>query len=232
MGQPNMTLPQLLVVAKQPAAGQTKTRLCPPLTGETAAALYECFLRDTIEIMRATPDVARGIVYLPADATGYFQQLAPDFTLTLQVGADLGERLDQLLTAALMQGAPAAVVMDSDSPTLPVAYLREAFAHLAAGADVVLGPCDDGGYYLIGLRQPQPRLLREVPMSTPTVLRDTLAIANELGLRVALLPTWYDVDTGAELERLRRELAATVPDGLASPAHYTRAFLQTALSER
>jgi len=231
MGQPNMTLPQLLVVAKQPAAGQTKTRLCPPLTGETAAALYECFLRDTIEIMRATPNVGRGIVYLPAAATAYFRQLAPEFTLTLQVGADLGARLDHALTAALTQGANAAVIMDSDSPTLPAAYLGEAFAHLAAGADVVLGPCDDGGYYLIGLRQPQPRLLREVPMSTPTVLRDTLTIANELGLRVALLPTWYDVDTGAELQRLRRELAATATDSLASPAHHTRAFLHSTLRE-
>lgn len=227
MGQTSMALPQLLVVAKQPAAGQTKTRLCPPLTGETAAALYECFLRDTIEIMRATPAVGRGIVYLPAEATAYFHQLAPDFTLTLQVGADLGERLDHALTVALTQGATAAVIMDSDSPTLPVAYLREAFVHLAEGADVVLGPCDDGGYYLIGLRRPQPRLLREVPMSTPTVLRDTLAIAAELGLCVALLPTWYDVDTGAELQRLRCELATTAADGLASPAHYTRAFLQT-----
>lgn len=227
MEQTMMALPQLLVVAKQPAAGQTKTRLCPPLTGETAAALYECFLRDTIEIMRATPNVGRGIVYLPAAATAYFRQLAPEFTLTLQVGADLGARLDHALTAALTQGANAAVIMDSDSPTLPAAYLGEAFAHLAAGADVVLGPCDDGGYYLIGLRQPQPRLLREVPMSTPTVLRDTLAIAEALGLRVALLPTWYDVDTGAELQRLRRELATTATDSLASPAQYTRAFLQT-----
>ena len=70
----------------------------------------------------------------------------------------MGERLDHLLTAALAQGATAAVVMDSDSPTLPVAYVSEAFARLAEGADVVLGPCDDGGYYLIGLKQPQPRL--------------------------------------------------------------------------
>lgn len=223
--------PMLLVVAKQPAAGQTKTRLCPPLTGKTAAALYECFLRDTIAIMRATPDVGRGIVYLPADAADYFRQLAPDFTLTSQVGADLGERLDHALTTALTQGASAAVIMDSDSPTLPVAYLSAAFTHLQEGADVVLGPCDDGGYYLIGLRHPQPRLLREVPMSTPTVLRDTLTIANELGLRVALLSTWYDVDTGAELQRLRRELAATTTDGLASPAHHTRAFLHSTLCE-
>jgi rSAM/selenodomain-associated transferase 1 len=224
-----MTQPMLLVVAKQPAAGQTKTRLCPPLTGATAAALYECFLRDTLEIMRSVPTATPGIVYLPAAAVGYFRDLAPDFRLTLQEGADLGERLDNLLTTALAQGATASVVMDSDSPTLPVAYVSEAFSRLQEGADVVLGPCDDGGYYLIGLKQPQPRLLREVQMSTPTVLRDTLAIAEELGLRVALLPTWYDVDTAAELQRLRQELATLSADDGSSPARYTRAFLETQL---
>ncbi|MCE7986464.1 MAG: glycosyltransferase [Caldilinea sp. CFX5] len=219
----------LLVVAKQPAAGQTKTRLCPPLTGATAAALYECFLRDTLAIMRSVPAVTPGLVYLPAAAAGYFRELAPDFVLTLQEGADLGERLDNLLTAALAQGAKAAVVMDSDSPTLPVVYVSAAFTHLHEGADVVLGPCDDGGYYLIGLKRPQPRLLREVQMSTPTVLRDTLAIAEELGLRVALLPTWYDVDTAAELQRLRQELATMPAASPASPASHTRAFLETQL---
>jgi glycosyltransferase A (GT-A) superfamily protein (DUF2064 family) len=119
--------------------------------------------------------------------------------------------------------------MDSDSPTLPVAYVSEAFSRLQEGADVVLGPCDDGGYYLIGLKQPQPRLLREVQMSTPTVLRDTLAIAEELGLRVVLLPTWYDVDTAAELQRLRQELATMSANDGSSPARHTRAFLETQL---
>lgn len=222
-----MMQPMLMVVAKKPAAGQTKTRLCPPLTGETAAALYECFLRDTLDIMRMTPQVTRCVVYLPADAASYFRAIAPDFVLMHQQGADLGTRLDNLLTEALRQGASAAVVMDSDSPTLPAAYLTEAFMRLAEGADVVLGPCDDGGYYLIGLKQPQPRLLREVPMSTPTVLRDTLHIAEELRLRVALLPTWYDVDTAAELQRLNQELQGTsAAESLISPAHQTRAFLQ------
>lgn len=220
----------LMVVAKQPAAGQTKTRLCPPLTGETAATLYECFLRDTLDIMRMAPDVTRAIVYLPEDAAGYFRELAPDFVLMRQRGSDLGERLDNLLTEALAQGATAAVVMDSDSPTLPAAYPAEAFTRLQEGADVVLGPCDDGGYYLIGLKHPQPRLLREVQMSTPTVLRDTLLIAKDLGLRVVLLPTWYDVDTAAELQRLRLELnGAPATGSLLSPAHHTRTFLATNL---
>ena len=211
----------LLVVAKRPAAGQTKTRLCPPLAAEAAAALYECFLRDTLDVMRAVPGVARAIAYLPQAANDYFRALAPDMALAPQRGADLGARLDHLLSDALAAGASQAVVIDSDSPTLPAAYVAEAFARLDAGTDVALGPCDDGGYYLIGLKRPQPRLLREVQMSTPFVVRDTLALADELGLRVALLPAWYDVDTAAELERLRGELASA-RNGV---ARHTRAFL-------
>jgi glycosyltransferase A (GT-A) superfamily protein (DUF2064 family) len=142
-------------------------------------------------------------------------------TLLPQRGADLGVRLDNLLSDALANGATAAVVMDSDSPTLPPALVEEAFVRLDAGDDVVLGPCDDGGYYLIGLRSPQPRLTRDVTMSTATVLQDTLAIAAGLGLRVHLLPVWYDVDTAAELERLHGELRDQ-PAGVA--AHTRRWF--------
>jgi rSAM/selenodomain-associated transferase 1 len=202
----------LIVVAKQPAAGQTKTRLCPPLTGPTAAMLYECFLRDTLAVIRQVDGVRRMIAYLPEDAAGYFRDLAPDMELTPQRGADLGERLANLLGDTLAGGAQQVVVMDSDSPTLPVHYVNQAFTTLDGPCDVVLGPCDDGGYYLIGLKQPQPRLLREVPMSTPTVVRDTLALAAELGLRAALLPTWYDIDTAAELLRLERELLTLPPE--------------------
>ncbi len=211
----------LLVVAKRPAAGQTKTRLCPPFTGEAAAALYACFLRDTLDIMRQVPDVTCGIVYLPEDAAGYFQALAPDMTLTPQHGAGLGERLDHLLTHALENGAQQVVVMDSDSPTLPAEYLVQAFAALDGPSEVVLGPCEDGGYYLIGLKRPQPRLLCDVEMSTPNVVHDTLVLAEQLGLKVTLLPTWYDVDTVAELARLRAEVAA-LP---VAAARHTRAFL-------
>jgi len=211
----------LLVVAKQPAAGQTKTRLCPPLTGAAAAALYAYFLRDTLDLMRQVPDVGRGIVYFPEAALDYFSALAPDMQLSLQQGTGLGERLDHLLTAALEAGASQAIVMDSDSPTLPADYLVQAFDALAGPSDVVLGPCEDGGYYLIGLKRPQPRLLREIQMSTAYVVRDTLTLAEQLGLQVALLPTWYDVDTVAELDRLRAELHDAPPHA----ARHTRAFL-------
>src|SRR6266516_1600481 len=116
----------LLVVAKRPAAGQTKTRLCPPLTGAAAAALYECFLLDTLDLMRRVPGVARGIVYLPEADAAYFRATAPDMAYTPQRGADLGERLDNLLTDALAAGARQAIVIDSDSPTLPAAYIVQA----------------------------------------------------------------------------------------------------------
>lgn len=205
----------LMVVAKQPIPGQTKTRLCPPLTTSQAADLYGCFLRDTLDAMRKVPEVYRVIGFLPEDARDYFVQLAPDMELVCQRGSSLGERLDNLLTGALAGEAARAVVIDSDSPTLPVNYLSRAFERLE-GADVVLGPTRDGGYYLIGLKQPQPNLLHQVEMSTSHVLRDTTALAKASGLVVSLLPTWYDVDTIADLRVLEGEIAGAGADGRAT----------------
>lgn len=202
----------LLVVAKQPVPGQTKTRLCPPLTPIQAAELYECFLLDTLDIMRKVQGVRRVIGYLPEDADGYFSQIAPDMELVCQRGDTLGERLDNLISAALAGGSPRVVVMDSDSPTLPAAYVALAFERLN-GADVVLGPTHDGGYYLIGVKVPQPNLLRQVKMSTPHVLADTLELAKASGLAISLLPGWYDVDTIADLQHLEREVSSMTANG-------------------
>ncbi len=211
MSNPNT----LLVVAKQPVPGDTKTRLCPPLSYAQAAALYECFLYDTLDLMRKVVNVQCGIGFLPEDAREYFHRLAPDMELTCQVGASLGERLDHLLTQALASGSGRAVVMDSDSPTLPAEYISQAFDRLE-DADVVLGPTRDGGYYLIGMKQPQPRLLRQVQMSTPHVLADTLALAEAAGLAVSLLPTWYDIDTIADLHQLDAEITSFSMNGNAA----------------
>ncbi len=211
----------LLVIAKRPAEGQTKTRLNPPFSDQEAAQLYECFLQDMLLVARAVPQVSRLINYWPLEAIDFFQQLGPDFELIPQHGDNLGQRLDNILTHCLTYGFDQAVITNSDSPTLPAAYLGRAFV-LLNQADVVLGPCDDGGYYLIGLTRPQPRLLREVEMSTPSVLKDTLALAAEEGLRVALLPTWYDVDTVSGLNRLIEELRQTA----AEVAPHTRRFLK------
>jgi glycosyltransferase A (GT-A) superfamily protein (DUF2064 family) len=151
------------------------------------------------------------VLYQPDAARAYFRALAPDFVLLAQQGDDLGARLDNALTYCLTQaGASKAVIMDTDSPTLPWEVLDQAFTLLDT-ADVVLGPCDDGGYYLIGLTRPAPRLLREVTMSTPHVVEDTLALAAAEGLTTALLPCWYDVDTAAELARLIQDLSRLPP---------------------
>ena len=196
----------LLVVAKKPAPGKTKTRLCPPLNHSQAAELYECFLRDTIAIMQRVPGVVSKIVYLPKDAQSYFRDLAPDMELIQQRGDSLGERLDNLLADELQNGAEKAVVINSDSPTLPAAFLVQAFEQLST-ADVVLGPTFDGGYYLIGMKEPQSHLLREVKMSTPSVLQDTLDLASRSRVMISLLPEWYDVDTGDDLLRLQNDIA-------------------------
>jgi hypothetical protein len=212
----------LLVVAKRPTAGQTKTRLSPPLTPEQAAGLYECFLLDTLDLMRQVPGVQPVVAYLPAEAQAFFSRQAPDFEHFVQSGSDLGARLDNALNEYLRRGYRHVAIMNSDGPTLPLACLVAAFEALAGDADVVLGPAEDGGYYLIGLKRPAPRLLREVRMSTPHAAAETLALAAEDGLEVALLPTWYDVDDAASLARLEAELAGT-PAGVAV---HTRAFLR------
>lgn len=232
----------LIVVAKKPVPGNTKTRLCPPLNFEQAAELYECFLRDTLDLMRRVPGVIHWVGYLPGEvrtspslnsqsgkeidadsaSIAYFHQLAPDMQLVCQLGASLGDRLDHLLTQALHNGAGRAVVMDSDSPTLPPEYLSQAFEKLQEN-DVVLGPTRDGGYYLIGMKKPHPYLL-EVQMSTPNVLSDTLALANKFNLKVSLLPEWYDIDTVAELNQLHSELTSP---GQQDAAVHTRRWLAT-----
>ena len=216
-----------MVMAKEPLPGRTKTRLSPPLSSRQATDLYRCLLQDTLELMKRIEGVRPIIAYLPPDAEPFFRRIAPPgFDFLAQVGSDLGERLDNALTRYLQTGYQQAVVMDSDSPTLPPDYLRQAFRELEKPAvDVVLGPAHDGGYYLIGLKSPCSALFRGIAMSTPTVMAETLERAQEQGLRVACLPEWYDVDTAEELERLVDELRSQ-PD---HRAPRTRAFLSSTL---
>lgn len=134
----------LIVVAKRPQAGHTKTRLTPPLSPIRAAELYKRFLIYTLDLIRQTPNAKPVIAYWPADEEAYFKSLAPDFELLPQCGDDLGERLDNALSHYLNSGFDKAVIVDSDSPTLPGEYLTQAF-NLLNTADVVLGPCDTEG---------------------------------------------------------------------------------------
>lgn len=190
-------------MAKRPSPGQTKTRLTPPLTPQQAADLYECFLRDVLDIVQRVPDITPFIAASPPETQSYFAQLAPDFGFVPQIGQSLSQRLHFVMAHLCETGFEQVVAINSDSPNLPPGYLHQAFSLLAGPSlDVVFGPCEDGGYYLIGWKRPNPRLILNVQMSTDHVLQDSLAIAKEEGLRVALLPEWYDVDEPADLTRL------------------------------
>lgn len=211
----------LITVAKRPKAGATKTRLCPPFSLAEAAAFYDCLMRDTLALMRRVPEVKPVVAYTPADEEDYFRRLiANGFDCIPQRGADLGERLLNALTHYLSRGYGRAVIMNSDGPTLPVTHLVEAFTGLDE-ADVTLGPGHDGGYYLIGMKCPRPGLFEDIDWSTERVVAQTLARAQQLGLSVHCLPEWYDIDTAADLARLRAEFRAH-PD---HPAGHTREFL-------
>lgn len=209
------------IMAKTPKAGEVKTRLCPPLSPAGAAELYRCFLLDKIEQVRSLKTASPAIAYTPAEGRAFFEQVAPGFILVAQWGADLGARLANSLGELLDRGHRAALAIDSDTPTLPLGFLEQALdLATTTDADLVLGPTEDGGYYLIGLRTVHRELFETMAWSTSQVLPETIRRAQAKGLRVASLPPWYDIDTPADLARLRARLAGS-SDG---PRH-TRRFL-------
>ena len=210
------------IMAKAPRAGEVKTRLCPPLSLEDAAELYRRFLLDKIEQVKALRTASPALAYTPAEASAFFEEVAQGFILVPQRGTDLGDRLASSLGELLDKGHRGALAIDSDTPTLPLGFLQRALDLVTTPEiDVVLGPTEDGGYYLIGLRTVHRELFEAIAWSTSQVLPETLRRADAKGLRVACLPPWYDIDTPDDLARLRVALAASDGD---SPRH-TRRFL-------
>ncbi len=211
------------VMARMPVPGQVKTRLVPPLTPLAAARLYAGFLRDAIDRLARINGIRPFVAYTPPAADGFFAGLVPPGFSTLpQTGGDLGERLAAVSGALFSRGATTVVLCDSDSPTLPGRYIGEAFRRLDE-TDIVIGPCDDGGYYLIGMRRCTPRLFAGIPWSSPYVTQRTVEAAERLDLSVFLLEPWYDVDTAADLDRLCREVAGSPEDD--AFARHTRCTL-------
>jgi rSAM/selenodomain-associated transferase 1 len=202
--------PAVAVMAKAPGMSPVKSRLHSILAPAEATELYRCFLLDRLDAVAGLPGIDAVVAFTPVEAEGVMRTLAPrGLRLVPQRGEDLGERLSTLLTELLEEGHEGAIAIDSDSPTLPMAYVAEAAKVLAEGKDdVVLGPCDDGGYYLIGLRSPRPHSFEGIPWSTDVVLAKTLEKAQERDLSVHVLPPWFDVDTETDLTRLHREMTA------------------------
>jgi len=222
----------LAVMTKAPQAGRVKTRLVPPLTPEQAAELNKCFLRDTAAAISSacsrseTATGACGIaVYTPVGAESAYTDILPaDFSLLPQRGEKFGERLYFAVEDLFDCGFESVCLIDSDSPTVPAENFQQAVELLRMSEDrVVLGPSDDGGYYLIGVKKPHRHLFDQIDWSTERVLIQTMQRATEIGLELKLLPTGYDVDDGVSLQRLRRELLANTTSADAAP--HTREFL-------
>lgn len=197
----------LVIMAKAPVPGEVKTRLCPPLSFDHAAELYSCMVRDRIlQVIRFHE--LRVFLALPyAVDPEQAAKLACGLEVVTQRGEGLGERLQSSAEAVFRMGYSRVLLADSDSPTLPSHYISQALSMLQeTPGQAVLGPTIDGGYYLIGLSAPCAELFRDIPWSTPSVLNCTLQRAAEAGVKVSLLPEWYDVDTGGDLIRLREDL--------------------------
>ena len=210
------------IMAKAPRAGVGKTRLCPPLSPDEAAGLYRCFLLDTIDRIRALEGASVAIAHAAATDRAFFEDACPELVLVAQHGPDLGTRLANVFDQLFGRGFRAVLAMGADTPTLPGEFLRRALDALAdPRLDLALGPTEDGGYYLIGLRAPRPELFEGIPWSTSRVFDETMRRARAVTLNVAVLPRWYDVDTIDDLRRLRASLAG--PAGADAPR--TRDFL-------
>jgi len=214
-------------MAKVPGWAPVKTRLQPPLTAAEADALAMALLLDRVDEVAGLAGVTPVVAFTPAAARPLLEPLVPPrVRLVVQRGEDLSERLRGLFDELLAEHA-VAMVLDCDSAMLPMRWVADGLDMLQrGGADVVIGPSEDGGYWSIGLRRPRAELFDGIPWSTDGVRTTTLARATALGLSARLLPSTFDVDTPADLRRLRETVGAE------GGPRRTAALLRGALAER
>jgi uncharacterized protein len=214
-----MSRPVVIVMVKVPRAGFVKTRLVPELSETAASALAACFAQD---VVRSAGRVADNllIAYTPSDGRSLLEALLPgNFLWFEQQGEDLGARLENAGVHAAALGFTPLIFIGADSPTLPPPFIATAIEWLTAEeSDIVLGPTEDGGYYLLGLRRPECGLFQDIAWSASQTYEQTAQNAARLGLRLLQLPPWYDVDTPSDLLRLRAELSSDDAARLRAPA--------------
>ena len=193
------------LLAKTPGPGRVKTRLVPPLTTEEAAAVARACLTTTLRWLLPAAGLPCTL-FLDGEPEPWIAALAAKRGIAVapQAPGDLGARLLAAFHALRASGAARVLAVGADSPTLPPERIPEA-ARALDDADVVLGPTEDGGYYLVGARRGEETILRDIPWSTERVLEVTRARAAEAGLAVRLLPAWYDVDGPEDGKRLAEE---------------------------
>jgi uncharacterized protein len=217
-----MTRPIVAIMARAPSS-EGKSRLIRDLRTSDGAGLRRALLSDTFESISAL-EAAKAVLYTPMECEAEIRALTPFPAVFLpQRGATLGDRMRDGTRDLLQSGFDAVVVIGSDLPTLPPANVTVALGILARGGEVlVLGPADDGGYYLIGLTQPRPELFARIPWGTPLVFQRTCDAAEALGISVETLPRWYDVDSASDLRRVWHYSGPDVA------ARHTRAWLAAA----
>ena len=195
---------RLIIFLKAPRPGAVKTRLAEALGPNAACAAYRRLVETLIDNLAPLPRV--DLCFTPVEAAAEIKPwLRPGWSAIPQVGGDLGERLHAAFTEHFATAGQSVVIIGSDCPDVTATDIKDAWRALESH-DVVLGPALDGGYWLIGLRAPQPALFANIPWSTDRVFGETMARTRENGLRVALLRELSDVDTAADWERwLARE---------------------------
>jgi uncharacterized protein len=209
--RPTMARCGIAIMAKESTPGRTKTRLVPPLTFDEAAALNTAFLQDIAEnVLQAArhSEIAGYVAFAPRGSESFFRSiLPPAIGLIDACLPTFGDCLLHTATYLLARGHQSAVVLNSDSPTLPTALLIETAEALARpGERAVLGPSSDGGYYLLGIKTAHRRLFEDITWSTERVAAQTRERAREIKLDVHMLPVWYDVDDADGLRQLHSEI--------------------------
>jgi rSAM/selenodomain-associated transferase 1 len=197
-----------------PRHGAVKTRMVPHLDLDEALALHVALVEDSLDLLRAAAARTGGSPFLalsepwkppPDGPARSLSRAIGEIALLPQRGGDLGDRLRHTCDDLFERRHRGVVVIGSDSPTLPPDRLVQALTALQQGADAVVGPSEDGGYYLIGVARNLPGLFEGVAWGTRTVYADTVATARRLRLRTEILPPWYDIDRPEDLARLHRE---------------------------
>ncbi len=233
----------IVLYARVPRPGAVKTRFIPLLGAGGAADLHRALLADSLRLIRRAATAAGATPYLSFSGAWRVPRRGPDGAIARaaagiarlpQTGGDLGRRMRATLLLLLERGHDRVVIIGSDAPTLPPAWIARAFRHLADGSDVVLGPARDGGYYLLGARRVVPGMFRGIPWGTGRVLEITRGILDARGVAHRLLPPWHDIDRPADLHRARQRLPGARPRRAlprragASPfaARHTAAFLR------
>ncbi len=199
---------ELIIFVKAPIPGDVKTRLIPQFTSAEAADLYRCFAIDTLANASAA-GIGKAMIAYQAhpkipDISWLGGKTKPGFFK--QEGRSLGERLIHAFGSAFGRGAREVVVVGSDSPNLPPEYIEQAFSALN-GADVVLGPSNGGGYYLVGLSRPCLHLFDEVIWSGDQAFERTCRNASAQGYTLRVLPSHYIVETIPDLHILCNDLS-------------------------